>query len=125
MAQFTVTYRTETSRPPEQVEADTVAVEAGGQVVLRRSVVVIGQPREVVVLRLAGRDLLSVEPTAELRHRHMRPGEHRRKRVSRTAHASDARGSRSAVPSAPVPGDEAALELHRGLAESVDARGEI
>lgn len=62
MALFTITYRPETGLPAETVDADGVRTEAGGQVVLRRSVLVVGQPREVVVRRLAGAQVLRVEP---------------------------------------------------------------
>lgn len=45
----------------ELVEADRVDVEAETWVVLRRSVTVIGRPREVVVRRIAALGVLSVE----------------------------------------------------------------
>jgi len=49
MALFTVIYRPETGLSAETVDADDVRTEVGGQVVLRRSVLVVGQPREVAV----------------------------------------------------------------------------
>lgn len=61
MPVFTVTYRPETGLAPETVEAHTVRVEADAQVVLRRTVWVIGQPRDIVVRRLPGTHVLSVE----------------------------------------------------------------
>jgi len=47
------------------VEADAVAVEGGGHVVLRRVVFVIGQPREVVVRRLSVGEVLAVDECSE------------------------------------------------------------
>jgi hypothetical protein len=59
---FTITYRDELGRAPETVEADRADTEpAHGLVVLRRAVLVIGQPREVVVRRLHAADLRSLE----------------------------------------------------------------
>jgi hypothetical protein len=63
VALYRVTYRPELDREPEDVEADAVTVEGGnGLVVLRQVVMVIGRPREVVIRRLRGGDVVSVEP---------------------------------------------------------------
>jgi hypothetical protein len=59
---FQVNYTPESGQRPEHIEADTVTVEAGSQIVLRRTVVVIGQAREIVVCRLSGSQVISVEP---------------------------------------------------------------
>lgn len=59
MSLYRITYSTDAA--DEVVEADRVAVEAGGQIVLHQIVMVIGQPREIVVLRLRGRDVASVQ----------------------------------------------------------------
>lgn len=62
MPQFTITYRDELGRASETVEADRADTEpAHGLVVLRRAVLVIGQPREVVVRRLHAADVHSIE----------------------------------------------------------------
>ena len=55
MPVFRVTYRAdpnEGSRPDDLVEADRVEVESEVWLVFRRTVYVIGAPREVVVRRL-------------------------------------------------------------------------
>jgi hypothetical protein len=63
---FTITYRPEREQAAERVEADTCHVEGGaGWIVLRRVVLVIGQPREVVARRIPARDVLSVTECAE------------------------------------------------------------
>ena len=61
MPTFTITYLPETGLPTEDVEADDARVEAGGQIVLRRTVLVMAQPRDVVVRRLPGAQVVSVE----------------------------------------------------------------
>lgn len=58
MGTFRLTFTTD--RGPELVEADSAAVE-DRFVVLRKSVLVVGAPREVVVRRLLGSELLSVD----------------------------------------------------------------
>ncbi len=45
----------------ELIEADRVDVEAGAWIVLRRTVHVVGRPREVVVRRVAASTLARVE----------------------------------------------------------------
>jgi hypothetical protein len=62
---YRVTYRPDLRHPAEDVDADRVTVQPGsGQVLLHTSVLVIGQPREIVVRRLRGEDVLSVEQTS-------------------------------------------------------------
>lgn len=61
MPTFRITYRPERALPPEEVEGDRVVVEGDRHVVVRRTVLVIGQPREVVVRRLSGDDVVSVD----------------------------------------------------------------
>ena len=58
MPTYRVTYRTGLPMATEDIEADSVTVQAGtGHVVLHRAVLVIGRPREVVVRRLRGQDV--------------------------------------------------------------------
>jgi hypothetical protein len=59
--QFCITYRPETNLPPEVVEAEHATVEGEANVVLRGTVLVIGQPREVVVRRIRAVDVLRVD----------------------------------------------------------------
>jgi hypothetical protein len=64
---FHITYRPDTALSPEQVEADRCDVEAdNGWLVLRRVVLVVGQPRDVVVRRIEAGTVLSLTevPTA-------------------------------------------------------------
>ena len=61
MPVYRLTYRADLGRKPEIIEADTLTVEDTGNVVLRKIVLVIGLPREVVVRRLRGADLVSVD----------------------------------------------------------------
>ena len=62
MPVHTVTYRPETGKPAEDVEADTAEVDTTGLwLVLRRTVLVVGRPREVVVRRIDARDVARVE----------------------------------------------------------------
>jgi hypothetical protein len=62
--QYRVTYTGD--RPDEVIEADQVTVEgSNGLVVLRKTVLVAGQPREVVVRRLAGATVRAVEEVDE------------------------------------------------------------
>jgi hypothetical protein len=61
MTAFTITYRDETGRAAETVEADVAELDpAGVWLVLRRVVLVVGRPREVVVRRLAAGDVAEV-----------------------------------------------------------------
>jgi hypothetical protein len=48
----------------ELLEADRVDVEAGAWIVLRRTVHVVGRPREVVVRRIAASAVAEVEEVA-------------------------------------------------------------
>ena len=58
-----VTFVPELQYQAEEVEADAVRSEPGsGHVVLVRTQLVIGTPREVVVLRLRAEELASLEP---------------------------------------------------------------
>jgi hypothetical protein len=63
---FRITYRPETGRAPELVEAEHVKAEGESHVVFRSTTLVIGQPREYVVRRVAGEDVLSVEADASV-----------------------------------------------------------
>lgn len=65
MPVYRITYRPELDRPAELVEGDQLAVEGEGHVVIRRDVVVIGCPRDVVVRRFRGADLLDVSAAEE------------------------------------------------------------
>jgi hypothetical protein len=59
---FRITYRPETGQPHEDIEADRVEVEGThGMVVLRRQVLVMGNPRDIVVRRLPGATVASVD----------------------------------------------------------------
>ncbi|MCW2671807.1 MAG: hypothetical protein JWP14_396 [Frankiales bacterium] len=59
-----VTYKDE--RPDEFIQADRVTVvESNGQVVLHRDVLVMNRTREIVIRRLAGREITSVEEWEE------------------------------------------------------------
>ncbi len=60
MPMYRVTYRPDAGLPPELVETDRVSVEPAGLVVMHRSVLVIGSPREVVVRRFSGAQVLDV-----------------------------------------------------------------
>jgi hypothetical protein len=57
---YRVTYRLDLDLAPALVEADEVAVE-GTAIVLRRTVLVIGQPRLVVARRLRASDVTAVD----------------------------------------------------------------
>jgi hypothetical protein len=58
--QYRVTYTDD--RTDEVIEAERVTVDGNnGMVVLRKTVLVAGQPREVVVRRLAGGAIKTVE----------------------------------------------------------------
>ena len=59
--QYRVTY---TDTASELLEADRVDVEAGAWLVLRRTVHVVGRPREVVVRRIAAATVRRVEEVA-------------------------------------------------------------
>lgn len=60
---FRVTYRPELNRPAEVVEADRVDVEgSNGLFVLRRQVMVMNRPRDIVVRRISAAEVLSVNP---------------------------------------------------------------
>lgn len=60
MPHYRITYAT--NRPPEVVEADRVSLQPGNaQVLLHKTVLVVGLPREVVVRRLSGGDVTAVE----------------------------------------------------------------
>lgn len=61
-------------REPEVVEADGAEVKASnGQIVLRRTVMVAGQPRQVVVRRYTAGEVESVDEIAGCGHRHPCP----------------------------------------------------
>jgi hypothetical protein len=58
--QYRVSYTD--SRPDELIEAERVTVEgSNGLIVLRATVQVMGQPREIVVRRLSGAGVTSVD----------------------------------------------------------------
>ena len=57
MPVYRLTYRPGLGRDPEDVEADSVTVDATGHVPLRATVFVIGQPREVVIRRVPASDV--------------------------------------------------------------------
>lgn len=60
MPEFKITYVRDQAH--EVVQADRVSVrESNGQIVFHREVMVMNRPREIVVRRLAGRDIVSVE----------------------------------------------------------------
>jgi hypothetical protein len=60
MAHYRITYTDD--RADEVVEAERVTVEgSNGLVVLRKTVTVAGQPREVVVRRIAGAGVRAVD----------------------------------------------------------------
>lgn len=62
MPTFRITFTAESGRAPEDVEADTMHVEASnGMLLLRSTVLVAGQPQEIVVRRVHGVSLESVE----------------------------------------------------------------
>lgn len=58
---YRITYHPDMEREPELVEADSVAVEGGTQIVLRGATVVIGQPREIVIRRLRAAEVEAVD----------------------------------------------------------------
>lgn len=58
---FRITYRPETGRAAELVEAEQAKIEGESHVVFRATTLVIGQPREYVVRRIAADGVLSVE----------------------------------------------------------------
>lgn len=49
---YKITYRPEAEQAPEFIEADEVTVEGESHIVLRKTVLVIGQPRLVPVRRV-------------------------------------------------------------------------
>ena len=64
MAQYRITFTDD--RADEMVEAERVTVEGtNGLVVLRQTVTVAGQPREVVVRRIAGAGVQAVTEMSE------------------------------------------------------------
>lgn len=56
MPVFRVTYRPGDRRLLEDLEAESYRIEAGGWHVLRSTMLVIGRPREVVLLRVSARE---------------------------------------------------------------------
>ena len=66
MPVYRLTYRPGLARDPEDVEADSVTTDSTGHVVLRATVFVIGQPREVVIRRVPASDLTVSEGSATL-----------------------------------------------------------
>lgn len=64
MPRYTVVYKDE--RPDEFFQADRVSVvESSGQIVLHGEVMVMNRSREIVIRRLAGREITSVEEWME------------------------------------------------------------
>ncbi len=61
MPTYRVQYLPDAALPPESVDAESVDLDTSGVwLVFRRTVYVIGKPREVVVRRLAAREVAEV-----------------------------------------------------------------
>lgn len=62
---YWITWRRELQRPAELVEADSLRRDGSGHLVLLRIVIVIFDPREIVVRRLRVADVVQVEPLTD------------------------------------------------------------
>lgn len=61
MPRYRVTYCPTVGGEPEVIEAERYEREAGGSLVFRRTVFVVGRPRDVVVRRLSASSVSAVE----------------------------------------------------------------